>query len=61
MSMLKKRQSNDDGGFRPSLRAANRPPPAFCDILQRGWAVEPDARPDASAFVAFFKDFLHNN
>lgn len=58
---LKQRQSDPSGGFRPSLSLANRPPKPFIEMLQRGWAFEPDNRPSAGELVKFFEEFIRNN
>ena len=60
MAILKEKQRSENG-FRPDLKRANGPPDAMVQMLQRGWAVKPEVRPDAKELVKFFKEFVKNN
>ena len=58
LSELKKRMANPKGGWRPSFRAANKPPAELIEMLQRGWSDNPDARPTAKELAGFFNHML---
>ena len=60
MLAFKARQSESDGGFRPSLTMANKPPKEFIDMLRLSWSTDPDRRPTAATLANFFKNLVEN-
>lgn len=60
MEAYKKRQSESDGGFRPSLTMTNKPPKDLMDVLKQSWSTDPENRPTAAVLVKFFNNFLKN-
>ena len=61
MSLFKARQAKDDGGFRPSLTMANKPPEKLINILKASWSADPKRRPSAVQLHEFFKTFLETS
>ena len=60
MTAFKARQSESDGGFRPSLTMANKPPKDLMDMLKQSWSNDPENRPAAAVLAKFFDKFLKN-
>ena len=60
MTAFKARQSESDGGFRPSLTMANKPPKDLMDMLKQSWSTDPESRPSATVLAKFSKTFLNN-
>ena len=61
MSLFKARQAKDDGGFRPPLTMANKPPEKLVNILKASWSADRLRRPSAVQLLKFFKTFLETS
>jgi len=61
MELLKKRQADPKGGWRPNFKRANKPPDVFIAELKAMWEDDPDKRPPASQVREFMDTLVKNN
>jgi len=55
---LKKRMTNQKGGWRPSFRSGEKPSEELVAMIRKGWHEFPETRPTANELVTFFEHML---